>query len=171
MPYNFKISPFPSVIELRFLAMMQRLSAATQQRKAHQRSKIALGFDFKSSYKKSKSSMILSLTRSPTNTRSPFFQPSHKPFDKPSFLKLVSLPWLRAQSEVPWTMWARPSGITSDETLALTKTGSLHEFYRNNTKAIKTRIQTNHNKKHSLSALSNKPFKIKQQLKRKHLDN
>ena len=151
--------------------MLQRLPAATQQRESHQRSKIALGFDFKSSYKKSKSSMTLSLTHSQTNTRSPSFPPSHKPFAKPSFLKLVSLPWLRAQSEVPWTMWARPSGITLDETLVLTNTGSLHEFYRNNTKARKTSIQTNHNKKHSLSALSNKPSKIKQQLKRKHLDN
>ena len=155
--------------------MLQRMPATTQQREAHQRRKIALGFDFKSSYKKSKSSMTLSLMRSSTNTRSQSFPPSPKPFDnpfdKPSFLKLVSLPWLRAQSEVPWTMWARPSGITSDETLALTKTGSLQEFYLNNTKAIKTRIQANHNKKHSLSALSNKPSKIKLQKKRKHLVN
>ena len=171
MPHNFTISPLPPVIESRFLAMLQRLLAATQQREAQQRSKIALGFDFKSSYKKSKSSMTLSLTHSQTNTRSPSFPPSHNPFAKPSFLKLVSLPWLQAPSENSWTIWPRPPGITSDETLALTKTGSLHEFYRNNTKATKTRIQTNHNKKYSFSALLDKPFKIKQQLKRKHLDN
>ena len=171
MPHNFKISPLPLVIESRFLAMLQRLPAATQQREAHQRSKIALGFDFRSSYKKSKSSMTLSLMRSPTNTRSPSFPPSPKPFAKPSFLKLISLPWLRVQSEVPWTIWARPSGITSDEILALTKTGSLQEFYLNNTKVIKTRIKTNHNKKRSFSVLSSKSSKIKQHLKRKHRDN
>ena len=101
MPHNFKLFPLSPVIESRFLAMLQRLLAATRQREAHHRSKIALGSDFRSSYKKSKSSMILSLTRSPTNTRSPFFPPSHKPFNKLSFLKLVSLPWLRVQSEVP----------------------------------------------------------------------
>ena len=47
--------------------MPQRLPAATQQREAYQRIKIAHGFDFKNSYKKSKSSMTLSLIHPMTN--------------------------------------------------------------------------------------------------------
>ena len=91
IPHNFTISPLPPVIPSQFLAILQRLPAATKKRKAHQRSKIALGFDFKNPYKKSKFSVILSLTHPMTNKKSPSFPPSHKPFAKSSFLKLVSL--------------------------------------------------------------------------------
>ena len=93
MPHNFTIFPLPPVIASQFLAIPHHFPAVTQQREEHQRRKIAHGFDFKNSYKKSMSSMTLSLIHSMTNKKSPSFLPLHKPFAKSSFLKLTSLPW------------------------------------------------------------------------------
>ena len=153
MPHNFKISPLPSVIESRCLAMLQRLPAATQQREARQRSKIALGFDFKSSYKKSKSNMTLSLTHSPTNTRSPSFLISQARF--------ATLVASTVRSSVDYVGSSFRNNFRRDP--RLDEDGKPSRVLSKQYKGYKTRTQTSLNKKHSLSALSSTPSKIKQQ--------
>ena len=156
MPPNFDLSPLPPMITYTLLAMLQRLPKATQQREAHQRSRIALGFASKSFSNKSTFKTIPSSTLSPTSITSPSSLPSPKTCAKQNFLQHVSLPWSQAQSVVPWKMWARPSGIISVAIPDSTKMGSLQEFYKNNTKVIKTRTQIKSNKKQSLSVSSSK---------------
>ena len=146
-PPNFKISPLPPVIVSTLLAILQWLSEATQQRKAHQRSRIALGFASKSFSNKSTFKRIPFSTLSPTSIKSPSSLPSPKPCAKQNFLQHVSLPWSQAQFVVSWTMWDRPSGITFVAIPDSTKTGSLQEFYKNSTMVIKIRIQIRNNKK------------------------
>ena len=158
MPPNFNLLPLPLVIVSTLLTMIQRLPEATQQREVHQRSRIALGFTSKKSSSKSISNTILSSIPSPTNTntKSPSSSPSPKPCAKQNFFQPVSLPWLQAQSVVPWTMWVWSSGTTSVVIPDSRKTGILLEFYKHNTEVIKTRIQIKSNKKQSISVSSNK---------------
>ena len=130
MPPNFEISPLPPVIVSNLLAMLQRLPEATQQREAYQRSRITLGSASKKFSNKSTFNTIPSSTLSPTSIKYLSSLLSPKPRAKQNFLQHVSLPWSQAQSVVPWTMWARPSGITSVAIPDSTKTGSLQEFYK-----------------------------------------
>ena len=101
------------------------------------------------------------------NTKAPSSPPSPKPCAKQNFLQSVSLPWLQAQSMVPWTMWARSSGTTSVVILDSRKTGILFEFYKNSTKVIKTRTQIKDSKKQSISVSSNKSIPTSLLKKRK----
>ena len=167
MPPNFKISPLSPVIVSTLLAMLQQVSEATQQRKAHQRSRIALGFASKSFSNKSTFKTIPSSTLSPTSIKYLSSLLSPKPRAKQNFLQHVSLPWSQAQSVVPWTIWARPSGITSVAIFDSTETGSLQEFYKKSTKVIKTRTQIRNNKKQYLSVSSRNSMPTSLQKKRK----
>ena len=163
VPKDFKIRPLPQEIESWLYALLQQLPEMTQSQEAHAKSKLLLGKSGANSSIKLNMSQTNFSTNS-VNLQSLIFSPVlPKQIEKHSSLENFTQDWLREQSEVPWTMWLRPSGIMEDQTHALTAMAKLPEFYQNSTKAIKTKILQKNSKKQSLPALSKSSVKTSQQ--------
>jgi hypothetical protein len=69
---------------------------------------------------------------------------------------MLSKPWLQAQSEIPFQVYARPSDNTVDLTHPKTKTFNLVSFYNDFTDHTPTMTPSKNNKKPSPSASSQK---------------
>ena len=78
-------------------------------------------------------------------------------------------PWLKAQSEVPFHMYHKPSGKMTGQTQHKMKMANLEEFYRGGAEPTKTATQIQNNKRPPPSASSLKSSKIKQQRPNKTL--
>ena len=71
---------------------------------------------------------------------------SHNQCYKPSILQVLTTSWFQEQSELMCTMWLQPSRSTTIRTQDLTKTASLHAFYRESTRATRMMIHPQNNK-------------------------
>ena len=144
---RFKIVPLPPKIVCWISAWLQQLPANHLPPEVHQPSKLEHGsggptsslplifptISFSDNYnQKNDSSCSLH---------------SPKRFDEENTLAPEFLDWVKTQSEIPSIMWHRPSGNITCQTQDLTQTASLQDFYKRNTKATKTRIHPQNNKK------------------------
>jgi hypothetical protein len=94
----------------------------------------------------------LSLTDSTDANKISSFAPSQQPSEKEDFEAMLSKPWLLEQSEIPFQVYAQPSGSMDDPTHPKTKTFNLASFYNNNTDPTSTTTPNRDSKKPSLSA-------------------
>ena len=151
-PQDFNIRPLPQEIESWLYALLRQLPEMTQSPEQHQKSKLVHGLGGASL----SNSSNMTKTNSSTNYRPKLkitsYHASHKLNEKHCFLTKLSQDWLREQSEVPLTMYHRPSETMAATTHGFTKMARLHDFYLNSIKATKTKTLPRNNKKPSQHA-------------------
>ena len=148
LPPHFAIAPLPQEIESFLCAWMLKMPARQPSQEQRTRSNIGLGHDGPNSSKQLNLTTTHSSNLSTYATGQKSSAVSHNRSGPPNLLLELSSPWLRAQSEMPWTTWLRPSGMRSLMTQDSKKEGiSLHAFYRDSTKAMQTRTHPPNNKK------------------------
>ncbi len=150
VPPNFRILPLPDEITSYLSAILQTLPANTQPSEQHKISSLAHGFAGTGSYQSAESTTTPFWMNSANSQETFLSQPLHKQSETESFLNRMIGPWSARLSETPWTMYARPSESTIEETPSLTSTRRLAEFYSSSSKAIKMKIHQRNTKKPSL---------------------
>jgi hypothetical protein len=137
-PYNFKIVPLPSEIASWLTSLLSRLPVKEQYKEAHTRTKLGRGDDGLNIAIPSASSTLTSMALTSPNESSSW---ERLPWlcAKDDFPE-TTVNWLRAQSEVPYRMWFRPSGRTDDPTRRKTGIWSLDGFYTDCSEPSRTKI-------------------------------
>ena len=148
----FTIAPLPQKIVSWLCAWLQQLPANHQQQEEHQASSLPHGIDGKNSYIPLIFPTIHTFNHSQQRTESQSYQHSHMQSGRRSSLSPQFIDWVRTQSEMPSTMWHRPSGTGNSPTQDLTQMGNLQDFYQPSTKATKMKIPHHDNKKPSPGA-------------------
>ena len=152
VPKHFKIVQLPKEISSWLISLLQKLPVKEQLRERHTRTKLGRGGDGKLTVTPLESSKMSSSTISRNPKGSNSWEPSPWLCVEDDFQDQLMTPWLKAQSEVPFHMWHRPSEKMTGQIQQETKTVSLEDFYHANTGRSETTIQTRSNKKQSLSA-------------------
>ena len=148
----FTIAPLPQKIVSWLCAWLQQLPANHQQREEHQPSNLQHGIDGTSSYIPLIFPATHTFNRSQQENGSSSFRHSHKPSDQQSSLSPQFIAWVKTQSEMPSTMWHRPSGTNNSPTQDSTQMGNLQDFYQPNKRATRTKIPLHDNRKPSRAA-------------------
>ena len=112
VPKHFKIVPLPNEISCWLTSLLQRLPAKGQLREKHMRTKLGRGNVTMSGATQS-DSKTFSSTPSADRVESDSSEPLQWLCAEDNFRGHLMGPWLRAQSEVPFHMWHRPSGTTT----------------------------------------------------------
>jgi hypothetical protein len=152
VPRHLEIVPLPKEIDSWLTCLLQKLPVRTQSQEKHTRTKIGLSYDGRSTQSQLESTTTSSWTASRSLRGANSLEHSHTHCERGDFLEKMLSPWQEAQSQIPFHLWLRPSGITADPTQHWTRTAGLDEFYNSNTEHTKTRIQHRNNKKPSPSA-------------------
>ena len=152
IPPQFKIAPLPHEINCWICAWLRGMPDSRQRLEAPHRSNIEHGFDgsdfsptliFPGTY---------TFNQWTPNTESPSLLHSPRHSEELITLAPQFLSWLETRSEIPSTMWLRPSATTNTQTHDWTEMEELRRFYSTNIKH--TRAKTHHlnNKKPSQGA-------------------
>ena len=152
VPKHFKIVPLPKEISSWLISLLQKLPVKEQLRERHTRTKLGRGGDGKLTVTPLESSKMSSSTISRNLKGSNSWEPSPWLCVEDDFQDQLMTPWLKAQSEVPFHMWHRPSEKMTGQIQQEMRTVSFEEFYHANSGCSKTMIQTRSNKKPSPSA-------------------
>ena len=148
---NFKIVPMPDEIDCWLCAWLRLMPERQLQTEAHQPSNL----DHGTVGENSSDPLICPTTFSSTvSHRINEYSSSrhlHNQCDRRNILNRKFIDWVARQSEIPSTMWLRPSGATCDEIQGSMKMGNLLHFYTNNTK---------HTKKKTRHHLNRKPYPV-----------
>jgi hypothetical protein len=139
LPQDFKIVPLPSEISSWLTSVLQKLPVQTQLQEKHTRTKIGRGTDGTHTHTQSESVQISSWIHSQDHKESNSWVPSPWLCVKGAFREQIMRPWLRAQSEIPFRLWHRPSGRTTESTPPSITMASLDEFYQDNTVPSETK--------------------------------
>jgi hypothetical protein len=154
LPQHFTIVPLPKEIDSWVTASLQRLPVKEQLREIHTRAKLSLGEDSRSTLyqsdwdKNTSSNHSQELNRTESCALLPWL------CDKRDFQEHLMTDWLRKQSEIPYRMYARPSGNTGNQTQPRTMTYSLASFYQDFTDHSEMKILAKSNRKLSHLASS-----------------
>ena len=149
IPDHFQIVPLPNEIVSWLTVLLLKMPVKEQLQERRSRTKIGRGGDGKSTQIRSESEMTSSSTDSPNQTESRSWEPLPWLCVKGDFRSELMLPWLKAQSEIPFRLWHRPSGTTTDQIQPRTMTASLADFYQGYSEHLETKIQRRNNRKHS----------------------
>jgi hypothetical protein len=151
VPKHFSIVPLPNEISSWLISLLQRLPEKEQLRERHTRTKLGRGEDGVST-----SSPSVQMTTTSTTSQDPNESNSWEPLPwlcvEEDFQDQLMTPWLKAQSEVPFHMWHRPSGKTIGQTQPKTMMASLADFYHAYSEPSEMKTLTQSNKKLSQSA-------------------
>ena len=149
MPSHFKIVPLPAEIVSFLTSILQKLPVKTQFKERHTRTKIGRGPDGLNTVNPSvlKTTSTLTTFQDIKETNSWGLLPWL--CVKGGFQENLMVPWLRVQSEVPFHLYLRPSGIMEKPIQQKTRMGTLQEFYQDSTEPSETRTQIQSNKKPS----------------------
>ena len=148
-PKNLTISPLPQEIHCYITSLLQSLPANTQQQERLKTSKIARGAAGMSSSQIWNWDEILS-SKNLTNDKEPSSSlPLDRQLENADFLKNLEMPWWARLSKPPWTTYHRPSETLTGLTRGMTEMASLAEFYKNSSRATKTKIQNQSKRKRS----------------------
>jgi len=154
LPNHFRIVPLPNEIVSWLTSLLQKLPVKGQLQERHMRTKLGRGADGPSTATPSGSSTTGSLTTSQNTSGSSLLELSPWLCVEDVFQDQLMTPWLKAQSEVPFHMWHRPSETMTGQTQRKTKTASLVDFYLASTGHSKTKTQTQSSRKPSQFASS-----------------
>ena len=130
IPSHFKIVPLPAEIVSFLTSVLLKLPEKMQLQEKHTRTKLGRGPDGKNIASQSELVKTSSLTPFLGMTESDSWEPLPWLCAKEGFLSNIMAPWLRAQSEVPFQMYLRPSGRMEELTPPGMRMGNLEEFYR-----------------------------------------
>ena len=150
VPEHFEIVQLPNEISSWLISLLQKLPVKEQLREKHTRTKLGRGVAGSSGANPSVSE-ISSSHPSIEQTESPSSAPLPRLCDKPDIRDQLGIHWLRAQSEVPFHLWFRPSGTMECQTQQGTMMGNLADFYLANSEGTETKTQNQNNKKPSQS--------------------
>ena len=141
---HFTIVPLPPKIGSWICALLQQMPVRPQRREVHRPSTIEHGADGNNFLTPLICPMIHTWIHSQPSNESQSYQHSHTRFERQSILHPKFLDWVKTQSEIPWTMWHRPSGWSKNPTQGWTQMESLQRFYSNSSRATKkrTRLQS-----------------------------
>ena len=104
MPRHFKIAPLPAEINSYLISVLQKLPVKKQLQEKHTRTKIGRGPDGRNIAFPLDLKMMSILTASPGATGSNSWEPLPWLCVKGGIQDHLMVPWLRAQSEVPFHM-------------------------------------------------------------------
>jgi hypothetical protein len=141
VPSHFKIVPLPKEIVSWLTSLLLRLPVKEQLRERHTRTKLGRLGDLESISTQLESSMTTSLITSQKDKESKLWERLPWLCATEDFQDQLMTPWLKAQSEVPFHMWLRPSGRMTGQIQQKMKTASLADFYLGNTGPSETRTQ------------------------------
>jgi hypothetical protein len=128
LPQNFDIVPLPNKIVSWLTLLLLWLPAKQQLVETHSTTKLRRGTASQSTANQSDSETTFSSKTCPKPTKSKSSEVSWLCI-KDDFLDNVMLPWLKAQSQIPSTMWLRSSGKMGMTTQNGTPSATLHDFY------------------------------------------
>ena len=151
MPRHFEIVPLPNEISSWLTSLLRKLPVKEQLQERHTRTKLGRGGDGSNGASQLDSTMTSTLTTSQDINESNSLEPLPWLCGKHDFQERLMIPWLKAQSEVPFHMWHRPSGRTTDQTPQGMKMASLADFYLANSGRSETQTHHQGNKKPSPS--------------------
>ena len=127
-----QIVPLPKEITSWLTSLLRCLPVKQQLVEKHTRTKLGRGTGTQDDANKSDSETTLSLMDYRDNTESRSWAPSPWLSVMDGFLDEMMIPWLKKQSQIPSTLWLRPSESTDAKTPKKTSTITLHDFYANN---------------------------------------
>jgi len=147
LPDHFEIVPLPSEISSWLTSLLQKLPVRTQLREKHKRSKLGRGHDGNNTMPPSESEMTTTSNRSQEISASNSWERSPWLCEEDDFHRSFMTPWLKAQSEIPFHLWCRPSGRMDVPTLQKTKMANLADFYHTYSERSETLTPPQYNKK------------------------
>jgi hypothetical protein len=171
LPHHFQVVQLPSEIELWLTSLLLQLPVKEQLREQHTKTKLGLTDDGLNILN------WLALPMTPTSTgstdanKTSSYVPLQQPSEEDNFQATLSKTWLQEQSEIPFQVFAQPSGSMDGLTHPKTKTFNLASFYNHNINPTSMMIQNKNNKKPSPSASLPKLQKEKTQNYNKPSDN
>ena len=163
IPDNFEIVLLTREISSWLISLIQRLPLKEQLLEIHTRTKIGRGQGGKNTVDQLELSRMSPSTTVPEVNESESWEPLPWLYVKGNFQDHLMEPWSKAQSEVLFHMYHRPSGKMTGQTQQKTKTENLEEFYRGSKEPTKTATQIQNNKRPSPSASLLKSSNRKQQ--------
>ena len=154
LPQHFKIVPLPKEISSWLTSSLQKLPVKEQLQETHTRAKLDHGDDTYCTSNRSDSDMM--------STSTPLQEPNEigscalSPWlcGRRDFQDRLMTNWLREQSEIPFRMYARPSGRMEDPIQQRTTIGNLASFYNDYFEHSETKTRTRSNRKRSLPTSS-----------------
>jgi hypothetical protein len=132
LPQHFKIVPLPNEIVSWLTLLLLRLPVKQQLAETHSTTKLGRGTATQSTAEASDSETTFSSKTCQEPTESKSSEVSPWLCVKGDFLDHVMLPWLKAQSLIPSTMWLRSSGKMDTTTQNGTPSATLQDFYDGN---------------------------------------
>ena len=132
LPQHFEIVPLPNEIVSWLTSLLLRLPVKQQLAETHSTTKLGRGTATQSTAEAldSETTCFSKTCQKPTELKSSEVSPWL--CVKGDFRDHVMLPWLRAQSLIPSTMWLRSSGKTDTMTQNGTPSATLQDFYDGN---------------------------------------
>ncbi len=129
LPLHFKIVPLLKKIASWLTSLLLRLPVKQQLVETHSTTKLGCGTATQSTATASNLETTSSSRTCPKHTESKSSEVLPWLCIKDNFLGHVMLPWLKAQSQIPSTMWLRSSGKTDMTTPNGTPSATLLNFY------------------------------------------
>ena len=149
VPEHLEIVPLPNEIVSWLTSVLQRLPVKPQLQEKHTTTNIEHLNDGKLTSPLSESDSTHSSKNSQDTNETSLLERLPWLCGRGDFRDQLMTPWLRAQSEIPSHLWARPSGRTDTQTQPLTKIDSLACFYSDSSAPSETKIPHQNNKLHS----------------------
>ena len=144
---SFKIVQLPQEIDSWLCAWLQQMPVSPQSLEEHHQSTLSHGDDGNTS----SNPLICPMTSSynPSNLTNAQQSCQHlaNQFDEGSTPNKAFLDWVKTQSEMPSTMWHRPSSATTKPIPGLTVMENTQAFYATNIKDTRTKIRVRNTKK------------------------
>ena len=148
LPERFEIVQLPNEIVCWLTSLLLKLPVKTQLQEKHTTTKIGRGEDGLNILIPLESRTTSTSIPSPKDNASECAERLPWLSVKEGFQDHLMVPWLKAQSKVPWDMWHRPSETTTTQIQPMTKTINLAAFYQGNTAHSETRTPHQSNKRH-----------------------
>ncbi len=148
IPSHFQIVLLPNKITSWLIALLQKLPVNLQYNEVHMQSKLGHGSNG-ASIAKALGMMTSSLNPSPDINGLKSLEPLLWLYAKDGFQDQLMTNWFKAQSLVPFHMYARPSKKTASQTFLSTKMPGLASFYSDSIKDSKMQTQQNNIRKQS----------------------
>ena len=149
MPDRFEIVPLPNEIVSWLTSLLQTLPVKEQLRERHTMTKLGRGDAGSSGASPPGSNTTTSSSDSARASGSDSSERLPWLCGEDDFLERLMRPWLKAQSEMPFHMWHRPSETQTSRTQRRTKMASLADFYRANSGRTETQTPTPSSRKPS----------------------
>ncbi len=154
LPPHFQVVPLPKEIESWLTSLLLQLPVKEQLREPHTKTKPELTNDGWNTSIQSDSHMTPTSTGLPDANATSSFVHLLQQSEMDNFQAILLKPWLQEQSEIPFQVYAQPSGKTVNLTHPKTRIFNLVSFYNDFTDHTQTTIPNKNSKKPSPSASS-----------------